>query len=66
MKYKVTITQLVEAQNPRHAAHIAEGRIGAIDPDDRPGVYEVDEFSATWPKVYRVDLRIPKCCARVG
>ena len=68
MKYKVTISLFVEAKNPRHAAHIAEGRIATIDPDDRPGVYVAEEYSidGEWPKAYRVDLRIPKACERVA
>lgn len=66
MKYRVTISQLIEAQNPRHAAHIMEGRIATLDHDDRPGVYLVEEYSADWPKTFRLDLRVPKDVERIG
>lgn len=67
MKYRVTISQLVEAKNPRHAAHIAEGSIATINPDDRPGVYVVEEYEGdNWPKTYRVELRIPMAVERVA
>lgn len=82
MRYKVTISQLVEAKNPRHAAHIVKGRLATIDPDRRPtarrrecmvytfngpGEYMVEEYPEDdRPKDYRVDLRIPTAAERVA
>jgi len=54
--YRVTATVYVEAQNMRHAAHIAAGAFAAREEEERPQFFTVEERTSQYGQPYLVDI----------
>lgn len=61
--YKVTGTVFVEANNVRHAAHVAKGTFQMKE--NGPAIFVVEERQVSFGSPYCVDLNLPGHADRV-